>query len=232
LLTSEAASIAEKLPTHSVFYFDRVAPGTLELAQKSRANGALVVFEPSGIKDERLFAECLKAAHVVKYANDRIEGVHDIVAKAKVPVEIETLGAKGLRLRVRAHGRAGAWNELPAFSAPALRDAAGAGDWTTAGIIHSLMSNRAAADAAVADVDAVVLATQQGQALAALNCGFEGARGLMYVADAKRVIELAAAIVKGTKEPSVAEVQSKRRVNGNSNNRACLTCCGARALHS
>ncbi len=232
LLTSEAATIATKLPSHSVFYFDRVAPGTLELARKSRANGALVVFEPSGIKDERLFAECLKAAHVVKYANDRIEGVHDVVAKAKVPVEIETLGAKGLRLRVRTNSRVGAWKDLPAFSAPELRDAAGAGDWTTAGLIHALMRKGGSPDAAVADVDTVVLATQQGQALAALNCGFEGARGLMYVADAKRVLELSAAIVQGTKEPSVAEVQSKRRVNGNSTDKACLTCSGARALHA
>jgi len=231
LLTSEAAKVAAKLPTHSVFYFDRVAPGTLELARASRASGALVVFEPSGIKDERLFTECLKAAHVVKYANDRIEGVHDVVAKAKVPVEIETLGAKGLRLRVRGNGRAGAWKELQAFSAPELLDAAGAGDWTTAGLIHGLMGRRASADEAVADVGAVVLATQRGQALAALNCGFEGARGLMYVADPKRVLELAAAIVKGTKEPSVAEVQSKKRVSGHSADKACLTCSGARALH-
>ena len=133
LLTSEAATIATKLPSHSVFYFDRVALGTLELARKSRATGALVVFEPSGIKDERHFGECLKTAHVVKYANDRIEGIHDVVAKAKVPIEIETLGAKGLRLRVRTNGRVGAWKDLPAFSAPELRDAAGSGDWTTAG---------------------------------------------------------------------------------------------------
>jgi fructokinase len=231
LLTSDAATIAAKLSTHSVFYFDRVAPGTLELAQKSRERGALVVFEPSGIKDERLFAECLKASHIVKYANDRIEGVNEIVARAKVPVEIETLGAKGLRLRVRTNGRTGAWKELAAFLAPELRDAAGAGDWTTAGIIHGLMGRRASADQAVADADAVVLATQQGQALAALNCGFEGARGLMYVADSKRILELAAAIAKGTKVPSVAEVQSKRRVNELRADKACLTCSGARALH-
>lgn len=231
LLTSEAATIAAKLPTHSVFYFDRVAPGALELAQRSRARGALVVFEPSGIKDERLFTECLKASHIVKYASDRIEGVHEIVAKAKLPVEIETLGAKGLRLRVRADDRMGAWKELPAFSAPELRDAAGAGDWTTAGIIHGLMGRSGSADEVVADVDAVVLATQQGQALAALNCGFEGARGLMYVADSKCVLELAAAIAKGTKEPNVAEVQSKKRVNGHSTDKVCLTCSGARALH-
>jgi fructokinase len=214
-----------------VFYFDRVAPGTLEIAQKSRANGALVVFEPSGIKDERLFAECLKAAHVVKYANDRIEGIHDVVAKAKVPIEIETLGAKGLRLRVRTNGRVGAWKDLPAFSAPELRDAAGSGDWTTAGLIHGLMTNGAAVEKVVADSNAVVLAARQGQALAALNCGFESARGLMYAADAKRVLDLAGAIIKGTKEQSVAALQSNLRANGRNDDKTCLTCSGARALH-
>lgn len=93
------------------------------------------------------------------------------------------------------------------------------------------MNKHTSADDAVVDADAVVLATQQGQALAALNCGFEGARGLMYVADAKRVLELSAAIVKGTKGPIVAEVQSRKGANGHSNDKACLTCSGARALH-
>lgn len=231
LLSSEARTIATTLPTHSVFYFDRVAPGTLELAQHSRARGALVVFEPSGIKDERLFLECLKTAHIVKYANDRIEGVHELVTKAKVPVEIETLGADGLRLRVRTKGRAGAWKELPAFSSPELRDASGAGDWTTAGIIRSLMHRRAPASEVVADIDAVVRATLQGQALAALNCAFEGARGLMLVANAERVLELAAAIATGTTDPSAAEVQSMKRVNRPGVEKACLTCSGVRALH-
>lgn len=216
-----------------MFYFDRVAPGTLELVKKSQTNGALVVFEPSGIKDERLFAECLKAAHVVKYANDRIEGIHDIVSKAKVPVEIETLGAKGLRLRVRANGRAGAWKDLPAFSAPELRDAAGAGDWTTAGLIHGLMTSGNSVEESVSDTEAVILATRLGQALAALNCGFEGARGLMYAVDAKRALDLAGAVVRGTKEPSVdaLQLQSKNRVNGHPD-QACLTCSGSKALHS
>lgn len=231
LLTTEAATIAAKLPAHSVFYFDRVAPGTLEIAQKSRATGALVVFEPSGIKDERLFAGCLSAAHVVKYANDRIEGVHDVVAKANVPIEIETLGAKGLRLRVRTNGRMGAWKDIPAFSAPELRDAAGSGDWTTAGLIQGLMTNGGSVEKVVADANAVVLATRKGQALAALNCGFEGARGLMYAADAKRVLDLVGAIVDGTKEPSVAALQSNTRSKGRGDDKTCLTCSGARALH-
>lgn len=232
LLTSEAATIAAKLPAHSVFYFDRVAPGTLELAQKSRANGALVVFEPSGIKDERLFAECLQTAHIVKYADDRIEGVHDLVAKAKVPIEIETQGAKGLRLRVRANGRMGAWKDLPAFSAPELRDAAGSGDWLTAGMINSLMTSGASIEKQMQESRAVVLAVQHGQALAALNCGFEGARGLMYAADAKRVLDLAQAIVRGTKNPSDLQVAPEKLANGRRNGQTYLICSGTRSLHS
>lgn len=204
----------------------------LELARKSRATGALVVFEPSGIRDERLFGECLKTAHVAKYANDRIEGIHDIVAKAKVPIEIETLGAEGLRLRVRTNGRVGAWKDLSAFSAPELRDAAGSGDWTTAGLIHGLMAKGSSGDDAVNNPDAVVLATRTGQALAALNCGFEGARGLMYAADAKSVLDFAAAVVRGTKEPNAQEVASKKRANGRSGGKTCLTCSGTRALHA
>lgn len=233
LKVSEASTIASKLPRHSVFYFDRAAPGTLELAQESRANGSLVVFEPSGIKDERLFARCLRTAHVVKYANDRIKGIYDVVANAKAPIEIETLGAKGLRLRVRTKGRAGAWRDLPAFSAPELRDAAGSGDWTTAGLIHGLMNNSSwSVDNVVADLDAVVLAIREGQALAALNCGFEGARGLMYAADAKRVVDLAGAIVKGTKEPSEAALRTNRPATGRGDEKASLICSGDRALHA
>lgn len=233
LLASDVAKIAAKLPSHTVFYFDRVAPGTLELAQKSRANGALVVFEPSGIKDERLFASCLKTAHVVKYANDRIKGIYDVVANARVPIEIETLGAKGLRLRVRTKGRTGAWKDLPAFSAPEMRDAAGSGDWTTAGMIHGLMRNSSGSvDQVVADLDAVVLAIRQGQAFATLNCGFEGARGLMYAANAKRVVDLTGAIVKGTKESSEAALPTKRHATGRGDKKVCPICSNDRALHA
>lgn len=231
LLASEAATISTKLPSHSVFYFDRVAPGTLELAQKSRATGTLVVFEPSGIKDERLFAECLRTSHIVKYADDRIKNIHNLVETMKVPIEVQTLGAKGLRLRVRSNGRMRAWQELPAFTASELLDAAGAGDWCTAGLVHGLMTRGASVDKVVKDASAVVVAARQGQALAALNCGFEGARGLMYAADSKRVLDLAEAIVKGVKKLNVHELSSKR-ASGRRNGKSCLTCSGARSLHS
>lgn len=225
---SQVGTIAEELPAHSVFYFDRVVPGALELARRSRASGALVVFEPSGIKDEKLFAECLKASHVVKYADDRIGGIHDVVAKAKVQVEIVTLGSQGLRLRMRAGGRFGGWKDLPAFSAPELRDAAGAGDWTTAGLIHGLIERGRSAEEVLSDANAVILATRRGQALAALNCGFEGARGLMYAAESKRVLDLSDAIARGSERPSVQAMRPKGP-SGNRTDTACLTCAGVQA---
>lgn len=224
LLTSKAARIAEKLPHHSTFYFDRVAPGVLKLAQVSRANGALVVFEPSGIRDERLFSECLKTAHIVKYADDRIEGVHDLVANAKVPIEIETLGAKGLRLRVRANGRVGLWKDLPAFSVPELCDAAGSGDWLTAGLINNLMTRGMSIESVVKDPSAVVYATQFGQALASLNCRFEGARGLMYALEAQRAHDFALSIIKGTKRRSILPIPANMRAIGRRKATTCLNC--------
>ena len=125
-----------------------------------------------------------------------------------MPVEIETIGANGLRLRLGGNRGTGEWNGLRAFSAPVLLDAAGAGDWTTAGIIHSLVVRGMSAEQAVANFDAVVSATKFGQALAAINCGFEGARGLMYVATARRVLKLACTVSKGSKLLSLDEIQS------------------------
>lgn len=232
VLASEADVIATKLPPHSVFYFDRVAPGTLELARMSRATGSLVVFEPSGIKDERLFGDCLKTAHIVKYADDRIQGIHDLVGSAKVPIEIETQGVKGLRLSVRMNGRRGAWKNFPSFSAATLSDAAGSGDWLTAGMIRSLMASGGSVAKKVNDGRAIGLAIQQGQVLAALNCGFEGARGLMYAVDAKRVLDLVEAVVKGKKKLADLQVGPVRHPNGRRNRNTCSICSGTHSLHS
>jgi fructokinase len=183
-----------------------VASGTLDIARKSYNSGALVVFEPSGIKDKRLFIDCLKTAHIVKYADDRIGGIHGVVAKAKVPIEIETQGARGLRLRIRANERAGVWKNLPGFLAPELCDAAGSGDWCTAGMIHELMAGGTPIERIIKDPTTVELAIKKGQALATLNCGFEGARGLMYAADARHVLDLATSVVIGTTVPSVKAI--------------------------
>src|SRR6185436_1705608 len=57
-------------------------------------------------------------------------------------------------------------------------DTAGAGDWCTAGIISTLFSKNASVEN-LRETN-ILSALRFGQALSAINCTFEGARGSMY----------------------------------------------------
>jgi fructokinase len=58
--------------------------------------------------------------------------------------------------------------------APRVIDSAGAGDMVTSGLIHVLLQH----GMPVLDVPTLETGLRFGQTLAALNCGFVGARGL------------------------------------------------------
>ena len=173
--------IKPSLVDASVFFLDRLSRGTLALAAEASARGALVVFEPSSKSTDKLLAEAIALAHVVKYADRRLAGIHGVMADggSAVLLEVQTLGDQGLRYRHRLRRGVSGWMHLKAISAPRLADTCGAGDWCTAGLI---------AKAAVggregfrrAGARGVRAALHYGQALAAWNCGFEGARGGMY----------------------------------------------------
>lgn len=180
-ITVDAAEkIKPALAGASVFFLDRLSRGTLALAAEASARGALVVFEPSSKSTDKLMAAAVALAHVVKYADRRLDGVPEVMARdSAVLLEVQTLGDRGLKYRHRL-GRGGSrWMYLKAIPAPRLADTCGAGDWCTAGLI---------AKAAVegkeefrrAGARRVRAALKYGQALAAWNCGFEGARGGMY----------------------------------------------------
>jgi fructokinase len=74
--------------------------------------------------------------------------------------------------------KCGQWKFIPAFHVRDLKDAAGAGDWCTAGLIHMLVKSNESLDR-ISEKN-IAEALRYGQALSALNCGFEGARGAMY----------------------------------------------------
>jgi fructokinase len=95
-------------------------------------------------------------------------------------LEIETLGDEGLRYRLlQGRGSAGRWKELRPYPINGFKDAAGAGDWCTAGLLHSLGRHGAAG---LTNMSPAVVedALNLGQALAALKCRYEGPRGIMY----------------------------------------------------
>jgi len=161
-----------------VFYFDRMNPGTVELATYYRNSGALIFFEPSSMKDEKLFTKCLSLAHIVKFSSDRIKHYKERYVTSHADLEIETRGKVGLAYRT-VHSTKKQWKTIKPFLIDNIIDTAGAGDWCSAGIIAKLGAGGYTSFKAKKIIE-VENALNYGQLLGGLNCTFDGARGLMY----------------------------------------------------
>ena len=178
-----AEEVAKRLNTPRVLFLDRISPGALVLAKASAEKGALIVFEPSGMGDPRLFREILALSHILKYSNERLNEMSGLREPTGPLLEIETFGSEGLRYRFHLRSVASRdWEALPAYRLNNVRDTAGSGDWCTAGMLH-VLGRQGAAGFKSATPQQLKQALRFGQALAAWNCGFEGARGGMYVVD-------------------------------------------------
>ena len=163
-----------------VFYFDRISRGILDLAESFRKQGALIVFEPSGVRDENLFIKATNLSHILKYSHERLSDASGLIGDTVIPLEVQTLGREGLRYRRRRRNKAiSSWRYMPAFETNTVADEAGAGDWCTSGIIHSLGRYGASSFWRTRSVG-IEKALQLGQALATISCQFTSARGVMY----------------------------------------------------
>ena len=196
--------VVKEVDQAQVFYFDRISKGILRLAKHYREQGALIVFEPSAIKDERLFGMAAHMTHILKYSQERLSDVAGVLGDYVVPLEIQTLGHGGLRYRRRqGKEQSSPWKHLPAFQVSDVVDEAGAGDWCTSGIIHSL-GRYGATSFWRTRSKGIRKALELGQALAAVNCRFKSARGVMYSLSVQElntyVLELIAGQVLSNKQ--------------------------------
>jgi fructokinase len=178
--TAAVELVSPALTNTSVFFLDRLSRAALSLAKEATKQGAIVVFEPSGKGDEKMLAEAIRLAHVVKYADQRIQGIDGLMSEASATlVEVQTLGEQGLKYRHRLGRTPSNWMHLSALRAPRLSDTCGSGDWLTAGLLSKVAGGGTEA-LLQSGARGVRDALLYGQALAAWNCGFEGARGGMY----------------------------------------------------
>ena len=181
-------SVIKGIERAQVFYFDRVSRGILNLADHYRKRGALIVFEPSGIGNERLFKEAVALCHILKYSQERIRDTSVISKECLVPLEVQTLGPEGLRYRRAEDQLNTSWNHIPAFQISNVVDEAGAGDWCTSGIIQVLGQHGANSFLSTSTTDRKVIeALKHGQALAAVNCQYISPRGAMYSLSSKQI---------------------------------------------
>lgn len=160
-----------------VFFMDRLSRAALDIASKVKENGGIIFFEPSAKGDSKLFREALQLAHVVKYSNQRFSDTLKI--SANNILEIQTLGENGLRWRHQLAEQKSNWMHEPIVDAPVIKDSCGSGDWCSAGIIKKVCYG-GINQLKGCDEKELKDAIKYGQALAAWNCGFEGARGGMY----------------------------------------------------
>lgn len=183
----------------NVFFFDRVTTGTVRMAQAARAGGAFVFFEPSSISTDRgLFDAALSCSHVVKYSIDRIREPLDNRLSLGF-VEIQTLGARGLRFR--KHSLAPDWVNLPALRTSSVADTSGAGDWCTAGFLHALFAGRGGSEIRDLDYNDIYHSLRLGQSIAALSVRHIGARGLMRAWHPSDALGMAQQILDGGNAP-------------------------------
>lgn len=187
--------IGERYRTQA-FYFDRLSKGIITLARHYRQQGALIVFEPSGIRDRKLFRAAADVSHILKYSNDRLPNIAAKLGDYLVPLEIQTFGRNGLRYRYRDGDSRSPWKEMPAFRVSDAIDEAGSGDWCTSGIIYSLGRYGATSFWRTRSIG-IARALELGQALAAVNCRFKSARGTMYSLSPHELLESAFELIEG-----------------------------------
>ncbi|HLH36164.1 MAG TPA: PfkB family carbohydrate kinase [Alloacidobacterium sp.] len=178
VLVETIENLKDEIPKSSVFFTDRVSRSIVNLAEHCKRNGAVIVFEPSGVGDPVLFAEMIRICDVLKYSEQRAKSFSELLGENGVQLEIQTLGDEGLRFLLRGRRKAKTWIVQSSCDVE-VKDTAGAGDWTTAGLISRLFADGRDVLKSLSKEN-VSEALQHGQALAALNCQFEGARGAMY----------------------------------------------------
>jgi sugar/nucleoside kinase (ribokinase family) len=181
-----------------VFFMDRLSRAAVDLAKDMASRGALIVFEPSARCDEKLWMEALRLTHILKYSRDRHTPLDEAARRdSSIHLEIQTLGADGLRFRSRLpRARTRDWVHLAALRAPHVADTCGAGDWCTAGLLDRI-GRRGRRGLTSLTTSKLESALKHGQALAAWNCAFEGARGGMYEVDQRGFLMQVACIQSG-----------------------------------
>lgn len=159
----------------NVFYIDRLSKPAVLMAKHYKEKGALIFFEPHKIYKETLFKELLNITDIIKYSSEKIK---DIPFERSVGLEIQTLGINGLNYSFKSNKATDPiFTHLNAYNKTDIIDAAGAGDWLTAGLIDKICKRKNLYDFNTYEIQQ---ALTYGQILASIKCNFEGARGMMY----------------------------------------------------
>ena len=160
----------------NAFFFDRATSSTLLLAKAAREAGLLIVFEPPHFPRGTMSLQAARLSDIVK--TSRSPGNRERNAQfqpdAATRFLVETLGSQGVRVRHRSGSGWADWHEIPSLSAPRVKDTAGAGDWMTAGVLASTLTQKGDIG-----IDTLLESVRYGQRLSAISIAFDGPAGAL-----------------------------------------------------
>jgi len=217
-LLKSLENIQDKIPKSNVYYFDRASPSALELAINLKKQGSIIIFEPPKFLHDTVFLKCLQIADIVKHCNEQSYDTEKL--KIDIPLEIRTRGKRGLRYRAKFLKNSD-WIDIDSIPAYNLVDAAGAGDWLIAGLIHVLFQNKSKYTPAQKKLE---FALRFGQALASLNCNFIGARGIMYNLSKPKLFNLIGKIIKNKEKLITLNLAVKNTKMNSKLTKKCKVC--------
>jgi sugar/nucleoside kinase (ribokinase family) len=206
-----ADATLERLERIDVFLFDRANPGTIRLAEGLREGGSVVVFEPSLSGSAATMEHAAALSDIIKFSDDRLSVLwSELPAPRTDQIQVVTRGEHGAVLR---RGPT-TWAESAALPVHAL-DPGGAGDWTTAGLLHKLGARTDLGESQLVE------ALRFGQALAALNCEWAGARGLAEHVGPAHALTAAEHLLQAKRRRPAPPTQPRRSRRGRD---GCSTC--------
>ena len=224
-LLKSLKNIFNKLPITNVFYFDVPTPSAIKLAQELKKQNTIIFFEPSKFIDNENFLKALRISDIVKHCYDKLDDIS--ATNIKIPLEIKTKGDQGLYYKCKFLKQK-KWRHLKAYPTTKLVDAAGSGDWLSAGLIHMLFKNNSKL---LINQKQLECALKFGQALASLNCNFVGSRGIMYNMEKHKIIQLTNRLINNNVELPVIKYKKIQFKSKFANKCTICTCDAYTSIH-
>ena len=175
---------AETIDQFDALFFDRATPSTVRLAEAAQNSGLLVMFEPPSIPRTAIAETAAAYSNIVKISlkpNQR-PGQWLPARGSRTQFIVETLGAQGVSMQTRMTQGWSAPVAWPAISQDIIRDAAGAGDWLSAGILYSLLERED-----TVNTGALERSIKYGMKLSAISLAFDGPQGALKVLGAETI---------------------------------------------
>lgn len=142
ILPNERQIMFEPEIAADVFFCDRISNGIMELADRTKVNGGITMYEPNGLRFYNQYISICRNFDIIKFSDERIpdkwqEQLKTDLLWAQTKLVIVTLGERGLKFIFRTEdGTFSEWIYMESYHIDGKQDSSGAGDWLTATFLY------------------------------------------------------------------------------------------------